>query len=63
MFQAVVQSAMRQLKSRMRFRAPSTKTTETEKKSVQKDKTGLILIRAIGGGILMMALFSNLPTN
>jgi hypothetical protein len=62
MFQVVVQSAMRQLKSKLRFPAPTTQSTETDKKSEPKDKTGLILILAIGGGILLMAMFSNLPT-
>jgi chemotaxis response regulator CheB len=63
MFQVVVQSAMRQLKSKLRLPAPPTQSTETGKKSEPKDKTGLILILAVGGGILLMAMFSNLPTN
>ena len=63
MFQVVVQSAMRQLKSKLRLTAPPTQSTETGKKPESKDKTGLILVLAIGGGILMMAIFSNLPTN
>ena len=63
MFQVVVQSAMRQLKSKLRLPAPPNQPTETEKKYEPKDKTGLILILAIGGGILLMAMFSNLPTN
>jgi hypothetical protein len=63
MFQVVVQSAMRQLRSKLRLPAPPTSSPGTEKKSEPKDKTGLILILAIGGGILMMAIFSNLPTN
>ena len=63
MFQVVVQSAMRQLKSKLRLPAPPTSSSETDKKSEPKDKTGLILILAIGGGILLMAMFSNLPTN
>ena len=63
MFQVVVQSAMRQLKSKLRLPAPPTQSTETVKKTESKDKTGLILILAIGGGILLMAMFSNLPTN
>jgi hypothetical protein len=63
MFQVVVQSAMRQLKSKLRLPAPPNQPTETDKKSEPKDKTGLILILAIGGGILLMAMFSNLPTN
>jgi hypothetical protein len=63
MFQVVVQSAMRQLRSKLRLPAPPTSSPETEKKSESKDKTGLILILMIGGGILMLAMFSNLPTN
>ncbi len=63
MFQVVVQSAMRQLKSKLRLPDPPTQSTETVKKPESKDKTGLILILAIGGGILLMAMFSNLPTN
>ena len=63
MFQVVVQSAMRQLRSKLRLPAPPTSSPENEKKSESKDKTGLILILMIGGGILMLAMFSNLPTN
>ena len=62
MFQVVVQSALRQLKSKLRLPTPPTQSTETDKKSVPKDKTGLILILTIGGGILLIAMFSNLPT-
>jgi hypothetical protein len=54
---------MRQLKSKLRLPAPPTSSAETDKKSEPKDKTGLILILAIGGGLLLMALFSNLPSN
>jgi chemotaxis response regulator CheB len=63
MFQAVVQSAMRQLKAKLRLPKPPTSSPGTEKKSEPKDKTGLILILMIGGGILMLAMFSNLPNN
>ena len=63
MFQVVVQSAMRQLKSRLRLPAPPTSSPETDKKSEPKDRTGLILVLTIGGGILLMAMFSNLPSN
>ena len=63
MFQVVVQSVMRQLKSKLRLPAPPTSSQETGKKSEPKDKIGLILILAIGGGLLLMALFSNLPSN
>jgi chemotaxis response regulator CheB len=63
MFQVVVQSAMRQLKSKLRLPAPPTSPSETDKKSESKDRTGLILILMIGGGVLLMAMFSNLPSN
>jgi hypothetical protein len=63
MFQVVVQSVMRQFKSKLRLPDPPTSSAETDKKTEPKDKTGLILILAIGGGLLLMALFSNLPNN
>jgi chemotaxis response regulator CheB len=63
MFQVVVQSTMRQLKSRLRLPAPPTISTGTDKKSKSKDRTGLILVLSIGGGVLLMAIFSNLPSN
>ena len=63
MFQVVVQSAMRQFKSRLRLPAPPTSSPETDKKSEPKDRTGLILVLTFGGGILLMAMFSNLPSN
>jgi chemotaxis response regulator CheB len=63
MLQVVVQSAMRQLKSRLRLPTPSTISPKTENKSEPKDRTGLILVLSIGGGILLMAMFSNLPSN
>ena len=64
MFQVVVQSAMRLLKSKkFRLPPPPTDTSEVDKKYESKDKTGLILILMIGGGILLMAMFSNLPSN
>ena len=37
MFQAVVQSAMRQLKSKLRLPKPPSNSTETSKKSEPKD--------------------------
>ena len=49
MFQVVVQSAMRQLKSRLRLPTPSTISPKTENKSEPKDRTGLILVLSIGG--------------
>ena len=64
MFQVVVQSAMRLLKSKkFRLPPPRADASETDKKYESKDKTGLILILMIGGGVLLMAIFSNLPSN
>jgi hypothetical protein len=64
MFQVVVQSAMRQLKSKLKLPAPpSNSTGEKKPEEKSKDKTGLILSLALGGGILLMAMFSNLSTN
>jgi len=64
MFQVVVQSAMRLLKfKKFRLPAPPTNASATDKKYEYKDKTGLILILMIGGGILLLAMFSNLPSN
>ena len=64
MFQVVVQSAMRLLKSnKFRLPPPPTVASETDKKYESKDKTGLILILMIAGGILLLAMFSNLPSN
>ena len=62
MFQVVVQSAMRQLKAKLKLRAPPSKSGE-EKIPQEKNKgrTGFILALAVGGGILLMAMFSNLP--
>ena len=61
MFQVVVQSAMRQLKSKLRLPKPPSNSTETSKKSEPKDRIGFILLLMIGGGVLMLAMFSNLP--
>ncbi len=63
MFQVIVQSAMRQLKSKLRLPSPPTNSLEKDKKYESKDKTGLILFLIIGGAILLMAMFSNLPSN
>ena len=63
MFQVIVQSALRQLKSKLRLPKPPPSATDFNKKPEHKDKTGLILILMIGGGILLMAMFSNLPTS
>ena len=62
MFQVVVQSAMRQLKAKLRLTAPpSNSDDEKTPQEKNKDRTGFILALAIGGGILLLAMFSNLP--
>ena len=62
MFQIVVQSAMRQLKAKLKLRAPPSKSGEEKiPQEKNKDRTGFILALAVGGGILLMAMFSNLP--
>ena len=62
MFQVVVQSAMRQLKAKLKLRAPPSKSGEEKiPQEKNKDRTGFILALAVGGGILLMAMFSNLP--
>ena len=63
MFQVVVQSAIRQLKARLKLRAPPSKRGEEKTpQEKNKDRTGFILALAVGGGILLMAMFSNLPS-
>jgi hypothetical protein len=62
MFQVVVQSAMRQLKAKLKLRAqPSKSGEEKTPQEKNKDRTGFILALAVGGGVLLMAMFSNLP--
>jgi hypothetical protein len=62
MFQIVVQSAMRQLKAKLKLRAPPSKSGEEKiPQEKNKDRTAFILALAVGGGILLMAMFSNLP--
>ncbi|NBY68305.1 MAG: hypothetical protein EBQ58_05655 [Betaproteobacteria bacterium] len=64
MFQVVVQSAMRQLKSKLRLPAPPSNSTGEKKQDEKpKDRTGFILALAVGGGVLLLAMFSNLPSN
>jgi hypothetical protein len=63
MFQVVVQSAMRQLRSKLRLPKPPSNSSETSKKSQSKDRIGFILLLMIGGGVLLLAMFSNLPNN
>ena len=62
MIHVVVQSALRQLKSKLRL-PPPNQQVDTDKKSEPKDRTGLILILGIGASLLLVALFSNLPSN
>ena len=64
MFQVVVQSAMRQLKDKLKLTAPPPNTDgEKTPQEKNKDRTGFILALVVGGGILMMVMFSNLPNN
>ena len=64
MFQVVLQSAMRQLKAKLKLRAPPSNLGEEKTpQEKNKDRTGFILALAVGGGILMMVMFSNLPNN
>jgi hypothetical protein len=64
MFQVVVQSVMRQLKAKLKLRAPPSKSGEEKTpQEKNKDRTGFILALAVGGGILLMAMFSNLPNS
>jgi hypothetical protein len=67
MFQVLIQSAMRQLKSRFRLPAPPNKSPESESKQIKKkfehkDKTALILKLMLGGSIFLLVIFSILPT-
>ena len=63
MFHVVVQTILHNLKSKLRQPKSPMSRTETDKKHEHKDRTGLIVILAIGGGLLMTVIFSNLPTN
>ncbi len=64
MFQVVVQSAMRQLKAKLKLRAPPFNLGEEKTpQEKNKDRTGFILALAIGGGIVLLAMFSNFPNN
>jgi hypothetical protein len=64
MFQVVVQSAMRQLKSKLKLPAPpSNRSLDKKPDEKPKDRTGFILALAVGGGLLILAMFSNLPSN
>ncbi len=66
MFQVVVQSAMRQMKSRLRLPAPPTNSSKPESEEVKnkfehEDKTGLILTLMLGGSIFLLVIFSIFP--
>jgi hypothetical protein len=63
MFQVIVQSAMRQLKAKLKLRSPPTKSNEEKIPQGNRDRTGFILALAVGGGILLLAMFSNLPNS
>jgi hypothetical protein len=64
MFQVVVQSAMRQLKAKLKLPAPpSNSTADKTRDEKPKDRTGFILALAVGGGLLILVMFSNLPSN
>ena len=64
MFQVVEQLAMRQLKVKLKLRAPPSNLGEEKTpQEKNKDRTGFILALTISGGILMMAMFSNLPNS
>jgi hypothetical protein len=56
MFQVVVQSAIRNLKSK--FKLPSPPSANAPKE--EKDKTGFILIVFLLASIFLLAVFSNL---
>jgi hypothetical protein len=62
MFQVVVQSAMRQLKAKLKLKLPAPPSNRTEHQTFSKtpkDRTSFILALALGGAILLIALFSN----
>jgi len=64
MFQVVLQSVIRQLKTKLKLPAPpSSRSVDKTPQEKNKDRTGFILTLAIGGGILLMAMFSNLPNS
>lgn len=60
MFQVVIQSALRQMKSRLRLPAPPQAGEGASDPSKPKDKSSLILILFLMGTILLLAVFSNL---
>ena len=60
MFQVVIQSALRQMKSKVRLPAPPQAGQSAPDSFKSKDKTSLILILFLIGTILILAVFSNL---
>jgi len=63
MFHVVVQTILHNLKSKLRPPKSPMSRTETDKKHEHKDRTGFIVIFAVVGGLLLIAIFSNIPTN
>lgn len=61
MFQVVLQSAMKQLKSKFKLPGPPHQKSKEGLPKERQDRTGFILILAIGGAIFLLAIFSNLP--
>jgi hypothetical protein len=50
------------LKAKLKLPAPpSNRDGAKPPQEKNKDRTGFILALAVGGGILLMAMFSNLP--
>ena len=57
MFQVVVQSAMRQLKAKLKLRAPPSNLGEEKTpQEKNKDRTGFILALAIGGTTIIISM-------
>ena len=60
MFQVVIQSALRQMKSKLRLPAPPRSGEGAPDSFKSKDKSSLILVLFLIGSILLLAVFSNL---
>ena len=60
MFQVVIQSALRQMKSKLRLPAPPQAGEAAPASSKSKDKSSQKLILFLVGTILLLAVFSNL---
>ncbi len=62
MFQVVIQSVLRQMKSKLRLPAPpqAGEDAPDSSESKSKDKSSLILILFLIGTILLLAVFGNL---